>query len=77
MRAGDNSAALWGNVHARDELVVALQFILELEGIANSAVQVNRGVARNGQCLAIRRERVIRDRVVEQVMDFWSCHDEL
>lgn len=41
LRAGNNSAALWCNVHAGDELVVSLQFILELESIADSAVQVD------------------------------------
>ena len=77
LRASDNSAAVGRNVHAGDKLVVPLQLVLDLEDIAYSAVEVDGGLARNSYQLTVRREGMVRNWVVEEVVDFWSCHGEM
>jgi hypothetical protein len=53
---------------------MALQFVLELEGIPNLAVQLNRVVTSDGQCLAVCREGMVSDRIVEEMVDLGSSH---
>lgn len=55
---------------------MTLELILELEGIADSAVKLDLGIAGNGQGLAISRERVVGDGVVEEMVDLGSSHCE-
>jgi hypothetical protein len=74
LRTGYNLARVGSNVHTRDRLVVAGQFILELEAAALSRIQVHVVLASYGQCLAIGREGVVRNWMVEEVADFWGDH---
>jgi hypothetical protein len=72
--AGYNLSRVRSNVHTRDCLVMASQFILKLEPAALSRIQVNIVLARNSQRLAIGGKRVVRNWVVEEVVDFGSGH---
>lgn len=76
LRASHNAAAVGGNIDASNRLVVALELILELKGVADLAVQLDRGVARHRQDAVVRRERVVGDWVVEQVVHLGSSHLE-
>lgn len=53
---------------------MALELILQLKGISNSVVKLDGRVPRNGEGLAVGRERVVGDRAVEKVVDFGSSH---
>jgi hypothetical protein len=53
---------------------VPLQLILELESTASTSIKFNARVSCNGQCLPVGREGVVGDRVVEEMVDFRSCH---
>ena len=53
---------------------MALELVLELESSASSSVELNAGVARNSQHLLVCGERVVCDRVVEKVVNFWCSH---
>jgi hypothetical protein len=55
---------------------VSLQVILQLEGVAGFAIELDRGVPGHCQCLMIGRERVIRNGRMEEVVHFRSRHDE-
>lgn len=63
--AGDDPARVGSNIHTGDELVMALQLVLELEGIADLAVQLDCVVAGNRQRFAVCREGVVGNWVVE------------
>lgn len=77
LRASHNAPGVGGNVDAGDKLVMSLELVLELEGIADSAVELDLGVAGNSQGLAIGREGVVGDGVVEEMVDLGSSHCEL
>lgn len=53
---------------------MALQLLLELESISDPAVQLDIVLSRNGQGLAVLRERMVRNGVVEEVVDFGRSH---
>jgi hypothetical protein len=55
---------------------MTLQFILELESIACSSVELNAGILGNRKGLPVGREGMISDGVVEEVVDFWGGHSE-
>lgn len=74
LRAGDDATAAGCNIHARYGLVVALELILELEGVANLAVEIDGRIAGNGQSLVVSGEGVIRDWTVEKVVNFRGDH---
>lgn len=74
MRACHNLARIRRNIHTRDSLVMACQLILQLEFPTLSLVQVDVVFAGYGERLAVGGEGVVRDGVVEEVMDFWGGH---
>ena len=76
LRAGDNLARVGGNVDAGNELVVAAQLVVEGEARGIGRVQLDRVVSGNSECLAISREGVVRDWVVEEVVYLRSGHGE-
>lgn len=51
-----------------------LKLVLELEGIANSAVQLDCRLASDGKGLPVGGERMVRNGIVEEVVDFWFRH---
>jgi hypothetical protein len=53
---------------------VAFELIFELESVARSAIELDAALPCNGQCLFIGRERVIRNWVVEELMNLGRCH---
>jgi len=53
---------------------MALQLVLELESTASTSIKLNARVSCNGQCLPIGREGVVSNRVVEEMVNLWSCH---
>ena len=77
--AGDNATTVRSNVNAGDGLVVALELVLQLEGIANLAIELDGGVSGNGQRLMVRREGMVSDGAVEKMVNFGSghCEDEV
>lgn len=74
LRAGNNAAAVRGNVDTGDRLVVALQNVCQLESISSLAVQLDGRVPGNSQSCVVGRERVVGNGVVEQVVNFGSSH---
>lgn len=76
LRAGDNLARVGSNVDAGDELVVTAQLVVQGETGAIGRVQLDRVVSSDGKCLAVGRERVIGDWVVEEMVDLRGGHGE-
>lgn len=76
--ARHDSPAVQCNINTGDCLIVTLKLILKLESSASSSIEFNAGVSSNRQCLLICGEGMVCDRVVKEVVDFWSSHsDEL
>jgi hypothetical protein len=75
--AGHDLSRIGSNIHTRDCLVVTSQFILKLEAAALPRIQVNVVLASNSQRLAIGGERVVRDWVVEEVINFGGSHCDM
>ncbi len=76
LRACDDAATLRGDVDASNGLVVALQFILQLERAACFPVELDSCVLGHGQSLAICRERVVGNGPVEKVVHLGRRHCE-
>ncbi len=76
LRAGNNTTRVGSNINTRHRLVVALELVLELEGIADLAVELNCRVSGDSKRLAVGRERVVRNGVVEEMVNFGSGHVE-
>ena len=57
------------NVDAGDRLVMSLELILELERIPALAVKLDGRVSGNGQGFVVRREGVVRNGIVEEVVN--------
>ena len=76
LRAGDNLARVGGNVDAGNELVVTAQLIFQSEAGAIGRVQLDCVVASDGESLAVGREGVVGDGMVEEVVDLRSGHGE-
>ena len=74
LRASHNLATVGRDIYTSDCLVMTCQFVLQLKGLAGSLVQVDNVVAGYGERLAVGRKGVVRDSVVEQMMDFWGSH---
>ena len=74
LRACNNAARVRCNVDTRDQLIVALQLVLELEGIADLAIQLDGRIPGNRNGLAISGEGMVGDGVVEEMVDFGSSH---
>lgn len=55
---------------------MALQLILELEGISDFAVELDGRVSCHGEDAVVGREGVVGDWVVEQVVNLGSSHRE-
>lgn len=53
---------------------MAFELVLELEGVSNPAIQLDRRVASNGEGLPVGGEGVVRNGVVEEVVNFWLRH---
>ena len=74
MRASHDHPTSRSNVDTGDGLVMAFEFIFQGELVARFAVKLDVVVASNCECLPVCRERVIGNRVVEQMMDLWGGH---
>lgn len=77
LRASNNPATVQSNIHTGDSLIMAFELILELETIAGSSIKFNTGVSCYSQCLLVGREGVVGDGMVEEMVNFWSCHSEV
>ena len=74
MRASHNAPGVGSNVDTSYGLVMPLELVLELKGVANPAIQLDRRVPSDGEGLPISREGVVRNGIVEEVMNFWLWH---
>ena len=75
--AGHDHPAVGRNIDARDSLVVTFELILHREVRARLAVKLDIDVPRNCKSAVICRERMVCDRVMEKMMDFWAGHYEI
>ena len=73
---GHNSPAVQRNIDTRDQFIMTLQLVLELESTSCSSVKLDSGVSGNGESLLVSGEGMIRDWMVKEVMDFWRVHFE-
>lgn len=72
LRAGDNLATVWCNVYSSHSFVMSSEFIFQLELSTCLPVEVDVVLAGYSQRLTVSGERMVRDRVVEEVVDFRS-----
>lgn len=71
-----NPSTLWCDINTSDGLVVTFQFILELELMPCSTIQLNTGISGDSQRLPVSGEGMVGDGVVEKVVDFGAGHFE-
>lgn len=76
LRASYDLAGVRCDIDTSNSLIMTSQLILKLESLAASLVQVDIVLAGYSERLTVGGERMIRDRVVEKVVDFWGCHDD-
>jgi hypothetical protein len=77
LRTGHNLARIGSNIDTGNELVVAAQLVVESKGFAVGRVQLDGIVSGDSECLAIGREGVVGDWVVEEVVNLrGGGHDE-
>jgi hypothetical protein len=69
-----NLARVGSNVNSSDQLIMPAQLVLELKARASTRIELDIIVAGNGQSLAVGREGMIGNGVVEEVVDFGRCH---
>ena len=72
LRAGDNLATIWCNVYSSHSFVMSSEFVFQLELSTCLAVEVDVVLAGYSQRLTVSGERMVRDRVVEEVVNFRS-----
>lgn len=72
--AGDDLAAVGRNIHSSYSLVMSGQLILERVLAARALVQVDNVLPSYSERLAVGGEGVVRDGMVEEVVDFWGSH---
>lgn len=53
---------------------MTLEFVLELECIAGSSIELDAGISSDSQCLPVSGERMVGDRVMKEVMNFRAGH---
>jgi hypothetical protein len=54
---------------------VALELVLELKSSSGAFIELDAGISRYSQGLPIRREGVVCNRVMEEMVDFRGGHD--
>lgn len=77
MRASDNFARVGCNVNPSDRLVVPRQLILQLVTTARLLEQVDIVLASDGERLAVGGEGMVRNGVVEEVVNFGASHADV
>jgi hypothetical protein len=75
LRACHNLPRIGRNIHTGNRLVVPRQLILELVPAARLLEEVDVVLAGYGERLAVGREGVVRNGMVEEVVDFGAGHD--
>jgi hypothetical protein len=75
LRASHNLAGVGCNVYTGNRLVVTCQLILELISAASLLEQVDVVLAGYGKRLAVGGEGMVRNGMVEEVVDFGAGHD--
>jgi hypothetical protein len=55
---------------------MSLKFVLKCEIVSRLAIQLDSDVASNCKCLAVGGEGMVGNGMMEQVVDFWTGHDE-
>lgn len=53
---------------------MTLQLVLELKATTSAAIELDTGVSCDSQSLAVGRERVVGDWVVEKLVNLWGRH---
>lgn len=77
LRTGDNLAGLRSNVDSGNSLVVSGKLVLESKALAaGTLIELNLGVPGHGKELAVGGEAVIRNRRMEEEINFGSRHNE-
>lgn len=74
LRAGDDLATVGRNIDACDSLIVTSQLILERVLVSGALVQIDYVLAGYGEGLTVGGEGMVRNRVVEEMVDFWRSH---
>ncbi len=74
LRARHNAAGVRRNIDARHSLVVAFELILQLERTSNPAIKLDRRVLGHCESRAIGGEGVVRDGVVEKMVNLGGGH---
>ncbi len=74
LRARDNATTVGSNVDTGDSLIVPLELILQLKGIAHLAIELNARVASDSEGGLVSREGVIGNGAMEQMVNFGTCH---
>ena len=55
---------------------MSLKFVLKYEIVSRLSIQLDSDVASDCKCLAVGREGMVGNGMMEQVVDFWTGHDE-
>ena len=76
LRTGDNLASIGSNVNTGYRLVMSFQLISQLKLPTRPLIQVHSAFTRNSEGLTVSRKRVIRNGMVEEVMNFRRSHGE-
>lgn len=74
LRASHNLPASGGDIDRSDGLIVSLQHVLNRKVISGPLVKLDIAVSCHGQGLSVCGEGVIGDRMMEEQMNFRSCH---
>ena len=74
LRASHDLAGVGSNINTSDSLVMSSQLILKLESAARFRVQVDVVLASYSQRLTVGREGVVRNWVMEEVVNFRGGH---
>jgi hypothetical protein len=76
LRARDNLPGVGRNIHTGNRLVMPRQLILELVPAARLLEEVDVVLAGYGERLAVGREGMVRNGMVEEVVDFGAGHGD-
>lgn len=74
--ARHNHATIWCNVNSSNGLIMSLQFVLKCKIVSGPVIQLDINVASHCECPPVGGEGMVSNWMMEQVMDFWTGHDE-
>jgi hypothetical protein len=74
LRASYDLARVGSDINTGDKLIVASQFILQLEAIARALVKLDIILLCNSKRWPVRWEGMVGDGIVKEVVYLWSDH---